>query len=391
MKKFVSFVVALALVVGFSACEKDQPEAGDGGVKLEYTSPCEDRLDFVEVALSSKEEYQKFGKAYNGSADVPVAKGVVLGKGNTSIYGNGNTRTLTFAEDAEACTVLIAYHWGNLYKMLKFEVDEWAGCVFHFNGQPLSGLRYGFEGEEKCLTDVDALEAAFDAAEDAFADDEKCYTEDSMGALLEAYNAGKELDLDECLYQDDVDAATQAILDALEGLEEVDWSALEDAIEDAAAFKEDAACYTKDSYGALVAAVEAGKELMEDCATQQDIDDAAQEIQDAIDGLVVKITGIESLDGACMVVYDEHDQGSGGDIYVSFKAVSECFGTVIEFDNIPVGTHYMNENPETFKINDYFSIKVQLGARPDSRCIDGAKNGDEITIITPQGNFVLSF
>lgn len=138
--------------------------------------------------------------------------------------------------------------------------------------------------------DYTALNAAL--ADAAKVDTDK-YTEDTVAALAQAVDAGNRVpaDLKESA-QGTIDAAAQAINDAIAALVEkpvpADYTALEAAL--AAAEKVDSSKYTIDTLLDLAAAVEAGKAVPAglEAKDQATIDNAAKAINDAIKALVEK-------------------------------------------------------------------------------------------------------
>ena len=139
--------------------------------------------------------------------------------------------------------------------------------------------------------DTSALAAAIDAAE---ALDTTGKTEESVAALKAAVEAGREVLANAGATQDMVDAATQAIADAIAGLEDVetptvDTSKLAEAVADALTLKE--SDYTADSWAAFVAAREAAEAVLADVdATQAEVDDALAALEAARAALVEDTT-----------------------------------------------------------------------------------------------------
>jgi len=131
--------------------------------------------------------------------------------------------------------------------------------------------------------------AALDAAiADAAKIDKSEYTAESVAAFEEALAAAEAAKNSN--KQSEVDAAAQALKDAIAALEkkpEIDKTALGEAIEAAEALK--AEDYTEDSYKALIDAVEAAKAIQSKAdATQAEVDAAAKAVTDAIAALEPK-------------------------------------------------------------------------------------------------------
>lgn len=130
----------------------------------------------------------------------------------------------------------------------------------------------------KAIADAGALNAAD-------------YTEESWAALDTAVNAGKAVAAKEDATQAEVDAATKAITDAIDGLKNaetpvvVDKAALKAQID--AAGKLNKADYTEESWAALEAALAKGEDVYADeNAEQGAVNEAANAIKQAINGLV---------------------------------------------------------------------------------------------------------
>ena len=138
---------------------------------------------------------------------------------------------------------------------------------------------------EPVKPDTTELQAAIEAAEALKADD---YTAESWTAVEEALDDAKAaLNSDS---QDEVDAAAQALTDAIDALVEaeepvtVDKAALESAIEDAK--RADTEGKTDESVAALNDAIERAEAVLADAdATQDEVDAAATALYQAVAGL----------------------------------------------------------------------------------------------------------
>jgi len=244
-RKFV-FGCVVALAVMFSACDKDQDVAmqHDDAAKVELKSVWlvgNDKSKTAEVVLGvddlanlfdaeveiTKEAYRILTE-YNGNSDVRILDvkglyvGVTLGKGATrdgsTPFGNGNTRWIIFEDAEEGADVgsfLLGYKWGNTYRVWSFNnLPALSGYTFVFDGRPLSGIAYGFEGGIVC-DDLDLTEwNKLKVKADFIFDNEVCFTKASFRAFEIAYNA---VNLHECK-QEDFDKQIAALKKAIEDM-----------------------------------------------------------------------------------------------------------------------------------------------------------------------------
>ena len=135
------------------------------------------------------------------------------------------------------------------------------------------------------VVDKTALNEAIAKAE---ALNESEYTKDSYKAVADALAAAKVVADNEDATQEDVDAATKALTDAIDALQlipgTVDKSALIEAIAKAEALNKSE--YTESSYQAVADALAAAKVVAEkDNATQEEVDAAAKALIDAMNAL----------------------------------------------------------------------------------------------------------
>lgn len=155
----------------------------------------------------------------------------------------------------------------------------------------VTGQVHDAEGNAIALGDVDtsALEEAVAAAEALVEED---YTEESFAAVEEALENAKAVLADPTATQEEVDAAAEALNDAIAALEKapeetaepVDTTELEAAIKKATELDED--LYTEKSYAAVKEALaEARKVLRNENATQEEVDEATDALNDAISAL----------------------------------------------------------------------------------------------------------
>ena len=133
--------------------------------------------------------------------------------------------------------------------------------------------------------DYTALDEAITAGE---AVDTSSYTDATVTALTDAIAAAKAVKENADATQADVDAAAQAISDAIAGLAvKLNYTALDEAITNGQAVNK--TNYTDDSVKALTDAITAAQAVKNNVdATQADVDAAAKAITDAIDNLVEK-------------------------------------------------------------------------------------------------------
>ena len=116
-KRILSFVAGVALVVGFSACEK---EVEEGGVKNSpghdqyaalFNSDCVNPLE----NFMGKDTYKSWGNQDQSSGTKTVGIGITLWK-------QGNQTELRFAENAVGFFAL-GYHSGNYYNCFVFDAE----------------------------------------------------------------------------------------------------------------------------------------------------------------------------------------------------------------------------------------------------------------------------
>ena len=142
---------------------------------------------------------------------------------------------------------------------------------------------------------------------DAEALDEEDYTIGTWATFKAALDAAKDVAANIDATQPEIDEAKDALEIAMNNLiKRGDRSALSDLIDEAQALNE--ADYTSDTWQALKDALEAAKAVVEDeDASQQAIDDAADALRNAIDGLIARgdktelnglIAGAEALNEA---------------------------------------------------------------------------------------------
>ena len=151
-----------------------------------------------------------------------------------------------------------------------------------------AGIAHDAEGNQLTIGSVDtsALEEAIAKAEELTEED---FTEESWAALEEAKENAEAVLADPTATQSEIDAAAEALEEAIAALEEyvepVDKSELEEAIEKAEKLKK--ADYTKKSWDAMQAALKVAKKVLADeDATQEEVDAAADALNKAIKALV---------------------------------------------------------------------------------------------------------
>ncbi len=129
------------------------------------------------------------------------------------------------------------------------------------------------------------------AIADAEAIDTTIYTDDSVADLIAALEEAQAVLADESATQSEVNAATDALTDAINALVviPVDTTYLETAIADAEDV--DTSAYTEDSVADLTAALENAQTVLANAdATQDEIDAATSRLNSAISALVANIT-----------------------------------------------------------------------------------------------------
>jgi len=149
-KRILSFVAGVALVVGFSACEKEVDESGlkkadltkAVDVKTIKATHPDCAIDYDNAGYDQA-WFNKFGKQLNGSGIHPVATGIEFEK-------KGNDTWLRFDEGAKG-TVTVAYKNGNFFAFMKFDAACVEKNVVYFDGKIYSVLRWDYE-EEKDVT-----------------------------------------------------------------------------------------------------------------------------------------------------------------------------------------------------------------------------------------------
>ena len=135
-------------------------------------------------------------------------------------------------------------------------------------------------------TDKAALKEAIAEAEKYARND---YTEESWEAFSEALAEAQGVDADESATQDKVDAATKALEDAMEALEkvnpELNLDGIREVINEALELNEED--YTAESWEKLQETLEAAINMANSGeVSQEDIDQAAKNLQNAMNGLV---------------------------------------------------------------------------------------------------------
>lgn len=166
-----------------------------------------------------------------------------------------------------------------------------SNCIYHVtNDNVKNTLISAGISEANILIDLEAVTIDFTALKDALSSAKSYaqsdYTSVSYKALTDAVAAGETVLANTEASQTDVDDAAKAINDAIAGLvKRADFSALTSALDLADKYAE--SDYTEGSYSELSKAVTAGKAVAENTdAAQTEADNAAQAINDAIDGLV---------------------------------------------------------------------------------------------------------
>ncbi len=185
----------------------------------------------------------------------------------------------------EAGVVLISWVAPEAYEADGTALDL-IEVVFEGNGTvEATGIAHDAEGNELAVGTVDtsALEEAIAKAEALTEED---FTQESWAAVEEAKENAEAVLADPTATQSEIDAAAEALEEAMAALEEyvVDKSELEEAIEKAEKLKK--ADYTKKTWDAMQAALKVAEKVMADeDATQEEVDDAADALNKAIQAL----------------------------------------------------------------------------------------------------------
>ncbi len=146
----------------------------------------------------------------------------------------------------------------------------------------------------KEVVNKNALKAAIDRTKDL---EESDHTAASWAAMQEALKTANQALESETVTQEEVNAATAALRDALAALVRVDKAGLRDAINRANERNE--ADYTKESWAAMQTALAKAKEVEGNAdAVQKEVDDATFELSEALRNLVETDPGRTELNAA---------------------------------------------------------------------------------------------
>ena len=153
-KRILSFVAGVALVIGFSACEKEVEEGG-----LKSAQDVKKAVD-VKTILATHGDcigdfndagynqawFNSFGKKLNGSGKHNVAENIYFEK-------KGNETYLYFLEGAEGI-VTVAYKNGNYFAFFNFDAACLAGEAIFFDGKIYSNLAWNYDDGKEAETPV---------------------------------------------------------------------------------------------------------------------------------------------------------------------------------------------------------------------------------------------
>ena len=257
----------------------------------------------VEDYLEEMPKYFWIQMDFEETTVVDAVRYLPRGAGNGDITGYRVDGTV----DGETWTELTSGTWENngAWQIAEFEAQELkavrlvatatvgeAGANRFANAKEIR-LR---AGELAPVESVDwtALEAAIAEAEALVAEDYVDFT--AVETALEAANA-----LGEDATQDEVDAAAEALLEAVAALEvkPVDFTALEAAVADNKYI--DVTEATEDSAAAYEAALAAAEAVLADEeATQEAVDAAAEALLEAVAGLKTIVTEENEIDSAVL-------------------------------------------------------------------------------------------
>ena len=207
-RRILSFVAGVALVVGFSACEKEVEEVS--GVKNspghdQYESLFENECINEYENFMGKDTYKSWGNQAQSSGERVVGPGIVLWK-------QGNQTELRFADDAKGIFVL-GYHSGNYYNAFVFDAECVGKATFKFDGKVYSTLKWHWESGDACdVITTDLENAIIDAKALLVGKTANCwYGVAELQALIEWAEWLVENSCDQAT----IDAAEQAIRDAM--------------------------------------------------------------------------------------------------------------------------------------------------------------------------------
>lgn len=191
--------------------------------------------------------------------------------------------------------------WNHLQTVIKKAKDLLAETTIDPNDvetvkrellEAILGLELEYIDESLDFGDLETVLA------EAKAYDQTLYTVESAQALQDAIEGAEAILAQRSLTQEDINDATQALKDAISGLEllpVIDHSVLEDILEEAKDF--DLTLYTKESGDHLLAVIEEAEAVLNNPAsTQQEINDVAAKLAEAIKDLELIKTEEKELD-----------------------------------------------------------------------------------------------
>ena len=211
--------------------------------------------------------------------------------------------------------------------------------------------------KDKESVDKTALKIAIETAKEALKEEDK-YTEESVKVLKAAVREAEKVAANEKATQESVDAATQVVEEAIEGLKEkpavpeVNKDALKEAIETAKKALKEEDKYTEESVTVLKAAVrEAEKVAANEKATQESVDAATQAVEEAIEGLEEKTVVPEDKDSIVKIQFvdEKGNVVAGGDYFVDKDG-----------DGIFNHTEILEWVPEGYELKSFGDYLVEL-------------------------------
>ena len=211
--------------------------------------------------------------------------------------------------------------------------------------------------KDKESVDKTALKIAIETAKEALKEEDK-YTEESVKVLKAAVAEAEKVAVNEKATQESVDAATQVVEEAIEGLKEkpavpeVNKDALKEAIETAKKALKEEDKYTEESVKVLKAAVrEAEKVAANEKATQESVDAATQAVEEAIEGLEEKTVVPEDKDSIVKIQFvdEKGNVVAGGDYFVDKDG-----------DGIFNHTEILEWVPEGYELKSFGDYLVEL-------------------------------
>lgn len=155
------------------------------------------------------------------------------------------------------------------------------------------------------------------------------YTAESFAALQTAVKAARKA-VDTVITQEELDAALDALQEAVDALERLplNHQALSEKIAEAKAIEKGS--YTNSSYAALQTAIEEAEEAIDTALLQEELDAALQALQGAIDGLVTfdKTLLLDKIAEAKAIQQGNYTDESYAALQTAIQSAEEAMGAV---------------------------------------------------------------